>query len=146
LSPSQADNQIITVPSTPQRLLRLAGYFALQASLWVVLMFAFATMIEVAGWDTWGNAILFSATQWLPWAVIAPAVFWLAGRFPLERGHLLRSVPVHALACLSCSIAAVGLSAYFAPPLRPPGGGRPGFAGDRPPGEHMRKEWRAPDK
>ena len=116
--------------ATLQRLLRPAGFFALQTAVWVVLTFAFATLIEVAGYAAWTDALEFSAVQWAPWVAIAPLVFWLARRFPLERGHLWRSVPVHALACLACSVLAISSAAYFTPAPRPPGE-RFGFGSER---------------
>lgn len=104
------------VPYLPtNRLLRLGALLALQAVLWVVLALAFAALIDVAGWAPRQDALLFSATSWLPWIVFAPLVFWLARRFPLERGHLLQSVPAHLVACAVCCFTMLWVSAYFAP-------------------------------
>jgi signal transduction histidine kinase len=44
---------------------------------------------------TWWEAIASSMPDWYLWAVLAPAVFWLAHRFPFERDHRLRAILVH---------------------------------------------------
>ncbi len=144
-----------TVPNPPKdRPWRLRTVLALQALLWVVLALVFAGLIEMSGWSTRTEALTFSASHWLPWVVLAPAVFWLARRFPVERGRLRRSVPVHLLACLLCSGVMMWIGAQFAPVPGPRGGGPGGrspMSRDRfepmpPPDgtmpERMRKEWR----
>jgi two-component sensor histidine kinase len=92
---------------------------------WTVLTLAFATLIQAGGLATWNDALSFSATNWLPWVAIAPVVFWLARRFPFEKGKFLRSVPVHVVACAGCVVCAIWLSAQFAPVRRPPTTTRP---------------------
>ena len=101
-------------------------FFVVQTGVWSALTVAFAAMILLAGWAEWDDAVYFSATTWLPWILIGPAVFWLARRFPLERGHLLRSVPLHLFACALCTIGILWLSAQLTP-VRRPSGGRSGF-------------------
>jgi hypothetical protein len=98
--------------------------FLLQAALWVALTLAFAALIELAGMAAWTEALVFSSTNWLPWIVLAPAAFWLARRFPFERGQLLRSIPVHTVACAGCCLIMLWVGAYFAPwrGFRPPSG------------------------
>ena len=110
-----------------QRIKRPLAFFALQAALWIALTVAFATLINVAGWLSWTGALFFSAANWLPWIVLAPLVLWLAKLFPLERRHLWRSVPVHAVACALCAAGALWASALLAPASRPLMGGRPQF-------------------
>lgn len=107
-----------------------------QALLWVVLALVFAGLIEMSGWSTRTEALTFSASHWLPWIAFAPAVFWLARRFPLERGQLRRSVPVHLAACLICSGAMLWIGAQFAPV--------PGSRGGRGPMPRERFETMAP--
>ncbi len=36
--------------------------------------------------------------EWYAWGLIAPALVWLARRFPLERGRWARNLPVHVIA------------------------------------------------
>lgn len=112
----------------PQRRLPAVVFFVAQAASWIVLMLVFAVLIQVAGFSSWQEALTFSATNWLPWIVLGPMVFWLGRRFPFERGRLLRAIPVHLVACAACCFALLWMSAYFAPWPRggrvPPGEGR----------------------
>jgi signal transduction histidine kinase len=77
---------------------------------------------------TWWQAISLSLPEWYLWAVLAPAAFWLAKRFPFERDHWLRAVAVHgpagvALSTLHVFLASVyvvyGLPWLFGPPPEP---------------------------
>lgn len=85
----------------------------LQALFWSALTAAFAALLVLAGPQSWDNALRFSALNWMPWAVLAPAVFWFSGRFPLERGHLWRSVPAHVLVCGLCVGASLWVATDF---------------------------------
>src|SRR6185369_818243 len=62
---------------------------------------------------SWTNALGFSAQIWMPWSILAPVVFWFSVRFPLELGHLLKSVPVHLLACTGCVAITLSLATSF---------------------------------
>lgn len=90
----------------------------LQALVWIVVALAFAALTEVAGWTPRREAMIYSATHWLPWIVLAPLVIWLSRRFPFERGRLLHSVPAHLVACAFCCVVLFWVSAYFAPSPR----------------------------
>lgn len=100
-----------------------------QALIWILLTLAFATLIQLAGLSSWNDALSFSATNWLPWIVLGPVVFWLARRLPFERGHLWRAIPVHAMACGACCFAMLGISGYFAPSPWQRGGRPPSMEG-----------------
>src|SRR6185369_16135550 len=39
------------------------------------------------------------------WALATVAIFWLARRFPLERTHMLRNIPVHIVAAIVLGLA-----------------------------------------
>jgi len=106
---------------------RSLALFALQAALWVALSFAFAALLVLAGPFDWKGAIEISAVNWLPWAALTPVIFWLARRFPLERGRLLRGVPVHLVAGLACTALCLWISTNAFPMGRP--GGPQGFRG-----------------
>lgn len=110
-----------------RRILRSLALFALQAALWVALSFAFAALLVLAGPFDWPGAVGISAVNWLPWAVLTPAIFGLARRFPLERGRLLRSVPVHLVAGLACTALCLWISTSAFPLGRP--GGPQGLRG-----------------
>lgn len=104
---------VALVPSQPR--FRAAAILAGQAVVWLLLTLAFAALIQIAGLSSWKEALSFSATNWLPWIVLGPLVFWLANRFPFERGHLWRAVPLHFIACVTCCFVMLGVSGYFAP-------------------------------
>lgn len=57
---------------------------------------------------------LLQFATWLAWAAFAPGIFWLRRRWPLERGALARSVPVHltaiAVLCAAHSVLALPLN------------------------------------
>ncbi len=110
------------------RIQRPLALFALQAALWVALSFAFAALLVLTGPFDWNGALGISAVNWLPWVALTPLIFWLARRFPLERGRLLRSVPVHLAAGLACTALCLWVSASVFPMARA-GGPAQGFRG-----------------
>lgn len=46
----------------------------------------------------WGRALAPSLTSWYVWALLAPAILWLAARFRFERPGWIRSLAVHLAA------------------------------------------------
>ncbi|HET7038646.1 MAG TPA: histidine kinase [Gemmatimonadales bacterium] len=57
---------------------------------------------------TW-RSLLFDGGDWFLYALLTPAVFWFARRYPLTRGTTARRVPVHlAAAILLCAAWAGG--------------------------------------
>ena len=109
-------------PPASTRLLPVLTLFALQAALWAGLSFAFAALLVLIGPSDWTSALGIAAVNWLPWAALTPVIFWLSRRFPLERGRLLRSVPVHLGAGLACTALCLWISASAFPLMRPGGG------------------------
>lgn len=91
----------------------------IQALLWIVLTVASAALLRLAGSQSWLTALHFSALNWIPWIVVAPIVFWFSGKFPVERGHLWRSVPAHVIAGLVCVAATVWVATYVGYWTRP---------------------------
>jgi two-component system, LytTR family, sensor kinase len=66
-----------------------------------------ASSVRGAPLPPWGPVLkhgLFEACQW---AIVTLAIFWLARRFPLERGRVLRRIPVHLAGVLILSMARV---------------------------------------
>jgi two-component system, LytTR family, sensor kinase len=57
----------------------------------------------------WMN-LLFQLPRWLLWAPVTPLIFATVGRYPLKRGSLARSLPVHIAVGLFCMAFAEGLS------------------------------------
>ncbi len=113
--------RVVRTPTKPW--VRTSVWFALQALLWVALTIAFAATIEFSNLAPRAEALAFSATNWLPWVVLAPLVFWLSRRCPFERGKLLRSVPLHLIACAAVCFVMLWVGAYFAPTRGFRGGG-----------------------
>lgn len=87
---------------------RLA-HVALIAAFWTVIGLAFAT-------STWASytvkgapitvreAAVWSFTEWYLWGALAPAVFWLARRFPLRRESWRESLPWHVAGWLAVTV------------------------------------------
>jgi two-component system LytT family sensor kinase len=48
---------------------------------------------------TW-RSLLWEGGDWLVYALLTPAVFWFARRYPLARGRLASRVPLHLLAAI----------------------------------------------
>lgn len=46
---------------------------------------------------------------WYSWALLTPVILRLSTRFPLERGRFLRSVPMHVVGVVGCTLAHVSL-------------------------------------
>ncbi len=73
---------------------------ALSLGVWTALGLAFATstygMYAAKGNPLPWNAPLFwSFAEWYLWGALAPIIFWLARRFPIDRASLARHLPVH---------------------------------------------------
>lgn len=100
----------------PSRARRPLALFAFQAAVWTALTFTFAALLVLVGPFEWTDALGISSINWIPWVALTPLIFWLSRRFPLERGRLLRSVPLHFFAALLASaISLTATSAFFAP-------------------------------
>jgi two-component sensor histidine kinase len=128
----------------PSRARRPLALFALQAAIWAALTFAFAALLVLVSPLSWSDALGISAVNWIPWVALTPLIFWVARRFPLERGRLLRSVPVHVVASLVCvSISLTVTTLVFNPGRGDFGGGFRG-SGRRPPEWRQRSESGAP--
>ncbi|HSB08482.1 MAG TPA: histidine kinase [Blastocatellia bacterium] len=54
---------------------------------------------------TLGQMLVWELPYWLLWAGLGPVVFWLAGRFPIDRERWLRNSLLHILACVTLAIA-----------------------------------------
>ncbi len=64
--------------------------------------------------------VLFSAIDWLLYAVLTPAVFRASRRFPLERAHLARNIAVHAAGALGMCVAWAALGTALRLGIFPP--------------------------
>ncbi len=59
-----------------------------------------------------GEALARVGVIWLMWALLTPAVFRLAARFPLERGSVRRSLPVHVAAAAGIALFILAVYAW----------------------------------
>ena len=69
----------------------LAVFFAVSSSL---------TFVSTYQPPQWRLTLLMSLTEWYAWAALTPLVTWLARRFPLRAGSLVKSLAVHVPAGL----------------------------------------------
>ena len=120
----------------PSRARRPLALFAFQAAIWAALTFAFAALLVLVSPMEWSDALGVSAVNWIPWVALTPLIFWLARRFPLERGRLLRSVPVHIVGALVCTAISLSVTTLVFTSGRGDFGGGPRGSGRRP------SEWR----
>ena len=80
---------------------------------------------------TW-QSLLWEGGDWLLYAFLTPAVFWVARKFPLARPHLVRHVVIHLVASIALCAAWAGggillWRAIFHDPSTPWGGGAIGW-------------------
>lgn len=81
----------------------LAVFFSLSSSL---------TYISQGRPPIWGLALAFSLAQWWLWAALTPVVFLASRRWPLERGRLLRHVPIHLVIGLAAAYGKITAEGY----------------------------------
>ncbi len=120
--------------------------WALVLGLWALLVLAFAGQLLFTANLPASEALRLSLRDWLPWAVLAPVVVWLASQFPLVRGKLALSVPIHLGACmlalLACELFAPTPPSITGPPQ---GVAQPRFRGGREDGPPFVPGPRRPD-
>ncbi len=92
----------------PRRLL----LFAASVGVWAMLCVFFASQNYLAGAYrrprmAWRDAFTYPAVTCAIWAVLTPAVLWLAQRFPFERGQRVRAALVHVPAAVLFAVAHV---------------------------------------
>ncbi|HEX9784393.1 MAG TPA: histidine kinase [Opitutaceae bacterium] len=91
---------------------------------WLVVILAFAAQLVFTASFTWPQGIRGALFDWFPWVLLSPAVIWLALKFPLERGRLRASVPVHVASCvLSIAVGSLISEQFLPRPGPPPGAG-----------------------
>jgi signal transduction histidine kinase len=112
---------------------------ALLFGLWTLLVLGFAAQLVFTTDLPPAEALRAAARDWLPWAALAPAVVWLAWRFPFERGRWPVSLLVHLAACALALAACEGFARAVSPPppgqfrfRGPPPGAGPGTAVEPP--------------
>lgn len=91
----------------------------MQTALWLVLALAFAILLVVAGGLPGRDACTISALNWLPWALLAPLIFWLSLRHPLLPGQLWRHGLIHLAGCAVCVVLTLEVARQAGPPPGP---------------------------
>src|SRR4051794_28562567 len=54
---------------------------------------------------SWQQSFGRAGSDWLPWIVLSPAMFWLAGRVPIGPGRFLWPVTVSLVVCVGAMFA-----------------------------------------
>ena len=54
---------------------------------------------------TLGQMLVWELPYWLLWAGLAPVIFWLAGRFPIDRERWFQNSILHIVGCAALAIA-----------------------------------------
>jgi len=54
---------------------------------------------------TLGQMLVWELPYWLLWAGLAPVIFWLAGRYPIDRERWFQNSILHIVACAALAIA-----------------------------------------
>jgi two-component system LytT family sensor kinase len=124
-------------PSPSPAASRLPPVWLLVSAAWLgpAILAAFQAFVqgrlgnrEPATWQS----IIWEGGDWLLYAFLTPAVFWIARRFPLTREHLARNVLVHLTAAIALCAAWAGggillWRTIFPEPSTPWGGGALGW-------------------
>ncbi|MCC6991819.1 MAG: sensor histidine kinase [Acidobacteria bacterium] len=100
----------------------LLGLFSTFQAYYYVSTFATVPSKE----STFPHLLLLNFNYWYSWALVAPAVLWLARRFPLERATWTRSGPAHLAGVFAATLAHVtfvmvgriGIEAIYGPTSR----------------------------
>lgn len=116
----------------PEAIRQQLALWGLVFGLWCLLLVGFAGQLVFTAAVPWRQAFRLALRDWLPWAILAPITVWLAFRFPLERGRLQLSIPIHVVACILAVLACEFIARQAAPVFRPlPARLQPGFRGGR---------------
>ena len=90
---------------------------------WLLSFAAFGVVALVLGgqfaWAVslpWTEALRMAARDWLPWALIAPPIFDLVARAPIERNRLKSALALHA----ACGVGILALCTVWAEVILPP--------------------------
>src|SRR5271155_2679985 len=75
-----------------------------------------SAMPILSGAVTWERSLVDTLTQWLPWLMLSPCIFWLVTRFPIARSKMGWRVGLHlATGFLLVTFAAWLSNSYLAP-------------------------------
>jgi two-component system, LytTR family, sensor kinase len=96
----------------PARVVRPWHIFA------VATLLSFYSAFQAKGFVTLFNdkpqpflvLLAMNAGYWFSWALVVPAILWIAGRYPFDRSRWRRSVPIHLLVALIVIFLHVAMS------------------------------------
>jgi two-component system LytT family sensor kinase len=78
--------------------LETALVFAAWTVFGLIMANQFYMQLELSGRPaSWGRVLRHGLFEAYLWAFVTLAIFWLARRYPIERGRMLRSIPVHVV-------------------------------------------------
>lgn len=85
---------------------------------WTALALVFASQSYFYGIVTgedkdWSRVFWWTLADWYLWALLSPAIFWLARHYRFESGALAKSFSVHAAAAVFFSLAHLILQSLF---------------------------------
>ena len=86
----------------------LAIFFAVSSSL---------TYVSTYQPPRWRLTLVMALTEWYAWAALRPLVAWLARRFPVRRGSIVKAVAVHTPAGLILAMVKVTLTRLLRLPI-----------------------------
>jgi two-component system LytT family sensor kinase len=88
--------------------LETALVFAAWTVFGLIMANQFYMQLELSGRPaSWGRVLRHGLFEAYLWAFVTLAIFWLARRYPLERGRMLRSIPVHLVAAVVLALLRV---------------------------------------
>jgi two-component system, LytTR family, sensor kinase len=97
-------------------IMRWTPYVVATAVAWFVIFALISAMPVLSGVLTWERSLADTLTQWLPWLLVAPAIFYLVSRFPVERRKLGGRVALHLLTGFALVIFTTWISSYYLAP------------------------------
>jgi signal transduction histidine kinase len=103
---------------------RWLGHQVLNFSLWSLFAIYMAlqehyTALVIGKPMAWGYTIRAEFTYAYLWAVLTPAILWLARRFPVDQRAWYRVLPVHVAACVLLSAVQKTILVLLVPPVSP---------------------------
>jgi two-component system LytT family sensor kinase len=101
--PSQA--RIPAEPIGTKKKLMFIGFV-----IWLTLALLDSTRQSApASWKT----LAVSSILWAMWAMLAPVIIWLDGRFPVQRDHLAKRLPIHVVLCIVLTLCTTVIHLFF---------------------------------
>jgi signal transduction histidine kinase len=103
------DSGVMVSTSGALRLRLIFGVATVLGFFSAFTAYYYATTFGQRGKASFPMLLLLNLSYWYSWALIAPAILWLARRFPFERASWLRSIPVHVGGVLASTLAHISL-------------------------------------